>query len=81
MPMQGGNGWRAKLYELESTGTWLDQGTGYVNCELDSSLGYPTLVMYGEQGEEVLLQSKIQSDELYEKQGGRASDRYDEYFK
>lgn len=62
------DGWRAKLYELENTGTWLDQGTGFVDCQMTAQ-HFPALVMLSEGGDKVLLQSKIQSDELYEKQG------------
>eukprot|EP01039_Chlorochromonas_danica_P004708 gene4708-5156_t len=63
--------WRAKLYELESTGSWLDQGTGYVTLVMNSTtLHCPALVMVSEEEDgKVLLESKIQSDEQYEKQG------------
>lgn len=67
--------WRAKLYELESTGSWLDQGTGYVALVINSTtLHCPALVMVSEEEDgKVLLESKIQSDEQYEKQGGTAA--------
>ncbi|RYG60454.1 hypothetical protein EON64_19285 [archaeon] len=63
--------WRAKLYELESTGSWLDQGTGFVLSELQLRGDEPCLVMLSEEDEnKTLLTSRIQSDEMYEKQGG-----------
>eukprot|EP01031_Cornospumella_fuschlensis_P047005 gene47005-57562_t len=62
--------WRAKLYELESTGSWLDQGTGFVLSELQLRGDEPCLVMLSEEDEnKTLLTSRIQSDEMYEKQG------------
>eukprot|EP01031_Cornospumella_fuschlensis_P047159 gene47159-57759_t len=52
--------WRAKLYELES----------FVLSELQLRGDEPCLVMLSEEDENrALLTSRIQSDEMYEKQG------------
>lgn len=57
-------GWRAKLYELENTGTWVDRGTGYV-----TSVNNNLLMVSEEQNGKILLNSKIQTDDMYERQG------------
>ncbi len=71
------SGWRVKLYELESSGSWVDRGVGHVRVELLPSLHpqathsqVPSLCIVSEDNGSYLLQSKIQSDDLYEKQGG-----------
>lgn len=65
-----GNGWRVKLYELETEGAWIDKGTGYVACRILSGLGCPGLIVTNENNtNEVLLRSRI-SDDNYELQGG-----------
>jgi hypothetical protein len=68
--MSSNQGWRVKLYELESTGTWVDQGIGYAFVQA-SNVEAPALCVISEMNSQLyLLQSKIQSDDLYEKQGG-----------
>lgn len=68
------NGWRVKLYELESSGNWIDLGVGYVAVQLVSELAGPALCIASEaeKGKYILV-SKIQSEDLYEKQGGMCS--------
>lgn len=62
--------WRVKLYELEANGTWLDQGTGFVSCQHVQNIGSLALVITGEEGSNhILLESKIVTDDVYEKQG------------
>ena len=34
--------WRIKLYELDSQGTWIDKGTGFVRCESGASVAAST---------------------------------------
>lgn len=72
------SGWRVKLYELESSGSWVDRGVGHVRIDLLPSLHpqadhshVPSLCIVSEDNGSYLLQSKIQSDDLYEKQGGK----------
>lgn len=65
-------GWRVKLYQLESegAGAWQDQGTGNVSCK--SVLSGPAIVVMNESEDEEfapLLQSKIQIEDVYERQG------------
>jgi protein phosphatase 4 regulatory subunit 3 len=67
-----GYGWRVKLYQLESegAGAWQDQGTGNVICK--SVLSGPAIVVMNESEDEEyapLLQSKIQIEDVYERQG------------
>lgn len=67
-----GYGWRVKLYQLESegAGAWQDQGTGNVICK--SVLSGPAIVVMNESEDEEfppLLQSKIQLEDVYERQG------------
>ena len=61
--------WRVKLYELESQGNWLDQGTGYVSCQHVQNLGCHALVVFDEKIRNILLESPITADGLYELQG------------
>jgi hypothetical protein len=74
----GTNGWRVKLYQLDSDGAWQDQGTGLVTCKFVASKEGPAIVVANDEEENsdnsnVLLESKIQFDdaydELYVKQG------------
>ena len=67
-----GYGWRVKLYQLESegAGAWQDQGTGNVICK--TLLSGPAIVVMNESEDEEytpLLQSKIQLEDVYERQG------------
>jgi hypothetical protein len=64
-------GWRVKLYELEQSGTWVDHGIGFAYIQLLSTFSGPALSVVSESNhDQHLLQSKIQSEDLYEKQGG-----------
>lgn len=72
------HGWRVKLYELESSGSWIDRGVGHVRVDLLPAVQpqathshVPSLCIISEENGSYLLQSKIQSDDLYEKQGGK----------
>lgn len=65
----GSENWRVKLYQLESEGTWLDQGTGYVTCKNLPNLGGTAVVVMREDDSSLLLQSKILQDDVYERQG------------
>jgi hypothetical protein len=63
-------GWRVKLYELEQSGTWVDHGIGFAYIQLVSSFNGPALCVISESNQDhYLLESKIQSEDLYEKQG------------
>jgi hypothetical protein len=63
-------GWRVKLYELEQSGTWVDHGIGFAYIQLVSTFNGPALCVISESNQEhYLLESKIQSEDLYEKQG------------
>lgn len=62
--------WRVKLYELEHTGMWVDHGIGYATIEMDSELNGPALCVISEsEPGKYLMKSKIQSEDLYERQG------------
>ena len=75
------NGWRVKLYRLNTDGSWDDRGTGRIVChyntqpkpnasDISQVLGEPTLVMKSEQDPQtVLLRSKILLREAYQRQG------------
>lgn len=66
----GGGGWRVKLYQLESEGSWLDQGTGFVECKYIPNIQAPALIVQNEDDGMLLLQAKIQCEDIYERQGG-----------
>ena len=64
---------RVKLYQLESEGSWLDRGTGHVICKYVSSIEAPALIMYNEDDiDNVIIQSRIQLEDIYERQGGNS---------
>lgn len=64
--------WRIKLYELEEQGAWIDKGTGFVHVKVVSELGGPALVIRSEENDGVIFfQSKVQTDDVYEIQGGK----------
>lgn len=60
------DGWRVKLYQLDSAGAWLDRGTGSVSCSTAESDSY--LILVDEDDGSILLQSKIAFDDRYERQ-------------
>jgi hypothetical protein len=68
--------WRVKLYQLEAGGIWNDQGTGFVSCEqvacndsAETSAFAGYLIVKREDNNTVLLQSAIQYEDAYERQG------------
>ena len=64
--------WRVKLYLLEGGGVWNDQGTGFVACEqysCDGSSDSDYLIVRREENNSILLQSPIQYEDAYERQG------------
>lgn len=62
--------WRVKLYELEHTGTWVDHGIGHATVEMVNDLNGPALCVASESEQgKYLMRSKIQSEDLYERQG------------
>lgn len=63
------SGWRIKLYELDAQGAWLDRGTGYVDIRVESEPA-PALVIVSEEDNSELLRSKVQLEDVYERQGG-----------
>lgn len=69
-------GYRVKLYLLEGEGTWGEIGTCKVVCKcvsIDGNDFTPALVMRGEHDQNILLQSRIQFEDVYERQGGKFS--------
>ena len=72
MKMEEGEGYRVKLYELEHSGSWVDRGVGHVTVMMVTELQGPALCILSEETGTFLLQSKIQSDDLYERQGGKS---------
>jgi len=79
-------GWRVKLYELDRDGAWADQGTGFAECTMvvTAEMRAPMLIVRSEvvanasdvdiackNESVVLIQSKIQCDDVYERQGGK----------
>lgn len=66
--------YRVKLYHLESEGGWVDVGTGSLTCAILDEFKAPGLILSSENDSSVLLlKSKIQSDDIYERQGGELS--------
>lgn len=60
---------RVKLYQLESEGIWLDQGTGFVACSSFQAAEGPCMAICREDDGTVMLQSRIVLDDVYERQG------------
>jgi hypothetical protein len=70
-------GYRVKLYQLEADGAWVDIGTGNLICSYVEELKAPALILTSEDDpQHVLLMSKIQLDDIYERQGGKLMDSY-----
>jgi protein phosphatase-4 regulatory subunit 3 len=65
------SGWRVKLYQLAKEGAWIDHGTGHVSCKYVQSLGGLAIVVINENDNSTLLQSRVQHEDIYERQGGR----------
>lgn len=61
-------GWRVKLYQLETEGAWQDQGTGNVICQNNED-GPKIVVFNDEKSSDILMESKIRSEDIYERQG------------
>ncbi len=65
-------GYRVKLYHLESEGAWMDVGTGNLICIYLEELKAPALVLTSEEDNvTILLKSRIQLEDIYERQGGK----------
>ena len=60
--------WRVKVYFLDSEGTWLDQGTGFIACT-QVAQGSMIIVQDEKDSAVCIHQSKILSSESYERQG------------
>lgn len=78
----GMNEWRVKLYQLEAGGVWIDKGTGFVSClhthtimsgkNENTTRPVPvtaSLFVKREEDLSILLQSTIQYEDAYERQG------------
>ena len=63
-----GGFWRVKLYNLSTEGQWHDKGTGNVTCSINTN-GDSLLVVHHESDGTTILQSKIQTGDVYERQG------------
>mmetsp|Transcript_3864 Transcript_3864/g.6025 ORF Transcript_3864/g.6025 Transcript_3864/m.6025 type:complete len:1008 (-) Transcript_3864:216-3239(-) len=71
--------WKVKLYQLGAGGVWNDKGTGFVSCQHavadrnsvnDNRVTYSaSLVVRKEDDMSLLLQSPIQYEDAYERQG------------
>ncbi len=68
------HGWKVKLYLLEPEGAWGDLGTGIVVCKYTTD--GPCLVVLDEDQSKVMLQSKIRTQDVYERQGAAYSLTY-----
>lgn len=59
---------RVKLYQLDEDGKWEDRGTGQVACIFIEQKSGVYLVVKSEDDGSVLLESKIHSEDIYQKQ-------------
>ncbi|KAJ3127691.1 Platinum sensitivity protein [Nowakowskiella sp. JEL0407] len=59
---------RVKVYELDTSNEWLDRGTGHVDCVFVEAKDSYCVVVRDETEDSVILNSKIQMDNVYEKQ-------------
>eukprot|EP00547_Thalassionema_nitzschioides_P005446 CAMPEP_0194202828 /NCGR_PEP_ID=MMETSP0156-20130528/2753_1 /TAXON_ID=33649 /ORGANISM="Thalassionema nitzschioides, Strain L26-B" /LENGTH=1160 /DNA_ID=CAMNT_0038928433 /DNA_START=97 /DNA_END=3579 /DNA_ORIENTATION=+ len=94
--MQQPEGWRVKLYRLNTDGSWDDCGTGRIVClyktsssgsstspqeQLHQELGEPTLCMQAEASSpRVLLRTKILLRDAYQRQGDNIITWCEPYF-
>lgn len=94
--MQQPEGWRVKLYRLNTDGSWDDCGTGRIVClyktsstgsstspqeQLYQELGEPTLCMQAEASTpRVLLRTKILLRDAYQRQGDNIITWCEPYF-
>ena len=67
------NGWRVKLYQLKEGNGWDDQGTGYLECVFLTTIRAPAFIIRKEDDPSVVFESKIQCEDVYERQGGQRS--------
>lgn len=68
--------WRVKVYLLNSDNQWEDCGMGMVKCTFVDDFQAPALVVTSELTNDIILQSKIRKEEIYESQGGNESVYY-----
>lgn len=59
--------WRVKVYHLKNDGNWKEVGTGNVFCHWSQNLG-SHLKVESEVDSSILLLSKIQIQEIYDRQ-------------
>jgi hypothetical protein len=66
-----GSPYRVKLYHLQPEGGWTDVGTGNLTCSMLEDINAPALIVVAESDSSVvLLKSKIQVEDIYERQDG-----------
>jgi len=66
-----GSPYRVKLYHLQPESGWTDVGTGNLTCSLLEDINAPALIVVSESDNSVvLLKSKIQAEDIYERQEG-----------
>lgn len=58
------------MYELDSEGGWIDQGTGQVECCIVPPLGNAIVVKSETEENGTLLLAKVHEEDIYERQGG-----------
>lgn len=59
---------RVKLYHLSDSGQWIDKGTGHVHCESQETSTEKNLVLISETSDDVILNSAISTDDIYQLQ-------------
>ncbi|CAM9143781.1 unnamed protein product, partial [Phaeothamnion confervicola] len=63
-------GWRVKVYELNSEGQWDDKGTGHIQCRVVEALGGPALCVSSEADDSrQLVCSRVIDGDVYQRQG------------
>jgi hypothetical protein len=70
---QFGRSWRVKLYELMAGGIWKDKGTGNVKVDYSEDIGFGLIVDNEMDANDILLQTKIKYEDIYERQNGNHS--------
>ena len=69
-PTTGWSRWRVKLYHLANDGNWSEIGTGTVRQKVDDEGNYFMFVDSETAGAAVLLESKLSSKDIYDRQNG-----------
>ncbi|KAG2381392.1 hypothetical protein C9374_006381 [Naegleria lovaniensis] len=59
---------RVKLYHLSDSGQWIDKGTGHVHCESQETSTEKNLVLISETSDDVILNSAVSTDDIYQLQ-------------